>query len=128
MGKLNTCKHYDAELDCCKELSDWSNPMPVLAPCSEVFCPERKPTPPPKKSTMSGFTNGNKDDFEKAVDGLAIFCHNWCMNVKETEEKEDLVFRCKICPFEDGLGYCNVKRFINKYGTEEQKQSATSMC
>lgn len=128
MGKLNTCKHYDAELDCCKELSDWSNPMPVLAPCSEVFCPERKPTPPPKKSNMSGFTNGNKDDFEKAVDGLAIFCHNWCMNVKETEEKEDLVFRCKICPFGDELGYCNVKRFINKYGTEEQKQSATSMC
>ena len=127
MDKKN-CKYYDSEFYCCKQLSNFSIPMPDIAPCSSIYCPEIKPTPPPKKSNMSGFTNGNKDDFEKAVDGLAIFCHNWCMNVKETEEKEDLVFRCKICPFKDELGYCNVKRFINKYGTEEQKQSATSMC
>ena len=32
------CKHYDAELDCCKYLSDWTQPMPVLQPCIEGPC------------------------------------------------------------------------------------------
>lgn len=34
------CIHYDKELDCCKELSDWSDPMPVLQPCVEGACPK----------------------------------------------------------------------------------------
>lgn len=32
------CKHYDDELGCCKKLSDWSDPMPVLQPCVESPC------------------------------------------------------------------------------------------
>ena len=32
------CIHYDAELECCKVLSDWLDPMPVLAPCVESPC------------------------------------------------------------------------------------------
>ena len=36
------CIHYDKELDCCKELSDWSGPMPVLQPCVEGACPKYK--------------------------------------------------------------------------------------
>ena len=32
------CIHYDAELDCCKVLSDWIDPMPVLVPCVESPC------------------------------------------------------------------------------------------
>ena len=36
------CKHYDQELGCCKMLSDWSEPMPVLQPCVEGACPKEK--------------------------------------------------------------------------------------
>lgn len=32
------CKHYDEELECCRKLSDWSQPMPVLQPCVESPC------------------------------------------------------------------------------------------
>lgn len=32
------CKHYDDEFGCCKILSDWSDPMPVLQPCVESPC------------------------------------------------------------------------------------------
>ena len=32
------CCHYDAEFDCCKWFSDWSDPMPVLQPCIESPC------------------------------------------------------------------------------------------
>ncbi len=35
---MSVCKHYDKELDCCKKLSDWSNPMPVLQPCVKGPC------------------------------------------------------------------------------------------
>ena len=41
------------------------------------------------------YTKGNKDDVTEAVHGLDIFTKNWCMNCKETEEKNDLIFRCK---------------------------------
>ena len=75
---------------------------------------------------MEYITQGNKDDVKSAVDGLSQFCHSWCMNVAETEKQNDLVFRCNECPFTDGT-HCNVKIFINKYGTEEQKRTATSM-
>ena len=39
------CKHYDAELDCCKYLSDWTQPMPVLQPCIEGPCEHDTRTP-----------------------------------------------------------------------------------
>lgn len=41
---MNNCKYYDDELDCCKLFSDWSQPMPVLCPCSEERCSEYKQT------------------------------------------------------------------------------------
>ena len=81
-----------------------------------------------KRFDMSCFTKGNKDDVKLAVDGLSIFCHSWCMNCRETEEKEDLVFRCKVCQFEMEDGRCSVKVFVGKHGTESQKESAFSMC
>jgi hypothetical protein len=34
----NKCKYYDAELDCCKQLSDWTEPMPILQPCVDAPC------------------------------------------------------------------------------------------
>ena len=39
------CKYYDAELDCCKYFSDWTQPMPVLQPCIEGPCERDTRTP-----------------------------------------------------------------------------------
>jgi hypothetical protein len=80
-----------------------------------------------KRDDMSHATEGHKDDIQSAVDGLAQFCHSWCMNVAETVKQKDLVFRCGECPFSLENGYCSVKIFVNKHGTEEQKRTAFSM-
>ena len=40
---MSNCKHYDKEFDCCKILSDWSDPMPVLQPCVEGACEKFSP-------------------------------------------------------------------------------------
>ena len=39
--------------------------------------------------TNCRYTVGNKDDITEAVHGLNIFTKNWCMNCKETDEKND---------------------------------------
>ena len=81
-----------------------------------------------KVMNMKGFTTGNKDDIDSAIEGLAQFCHSFCMNCEKTENTDDLVFRCKECPFEDeGTGKCRVKVFLNKYGTPEQIDKSTCM-
>ena len=80
-----------------------------------------------QREDMAFFTRGNKDDVKSAVDGLAQFCHAWCMNCEETEKQHDLVFRCEECPFSREDGYCSVKKFVNQYGTEEQKRTACAM-
>lgn len=69
----------------------------------------------------------NKDDINAAVDGLAQFCHSYCMNAAETEKKRDLVFRCNECPFFMEDGTCKVKVFLNEHGTPEQIDRATCM-
>ena len=61
------------------------------------------------------YTKGNKDDVTEAIHGLDIFTKNWCMNCKETEEKNDLTFRCKECEFSSTLGECLIKMFANKH-------------
>jgi len=54
----------------------------------------------------------NTDSIDKAVQGLDQFTKNWCMNVKETNKQDDLVFRCKECEFlHDEI--CLVKHFAN---------------
>ena len=57
------------------------------------------------------YAKGNKDDVTEAIHGLDIFTKNWCMNCKETEEKNDLTFRCKECEFSSTLGECLIKSF-----------------
>lgn len=64
------------------------------------------------KLSYEHFTHGNSDNIDKAIKGLDIFTKNWCMNCKETIEKEDLVFRCKECNFEDKDGRCTIKTFV----------------
>lgn len=81
-----------------------------------------------KDLSMSYFTIGNSDDVNRAIEGLSMFCHSFCMDCAETEKKNDLVFRCGECPFlaEDAVT-CFVKVFLNKYATDEQKDRASCM-
>ena len=39
------CEHYDAELDCCKCFSDWTQPMPILQHCIDSPCEHYTRTP-----------------------------------------------------------------------------------
>lgn len=61
------------------------------------------------------YTIGNEDNLDKALDGLGQFCHNWCMNCKETEKQNDLIFRCKECDFEQENGDCQIKIFLKNH-------------
>jgi len=54
----------------------------------------------------------NSDNIDKAIQGLDQFTKNWCMNVKETEEKNDLVFRCEQCEFSGEFRICKIKKFV----------------
>lgn len=70
----------------------------------------------------------NKDDINAAIDGLSQFCHSFCMNCEKTKLQNDLVFRCKECPFENKeTNECSVKTFLYKYGTKEQIDNSTAM-
>ena len=60
------------------------------------------------------YTQGNADNLDKAVEGLDQFTKNWCMNCKEVEKKNDLVFRCDECEFQTKNGLCLVKSFVIK--------------
>lgn len=57
----------------------------------------------------------NKDDITEAIHGLDVFTKNWCMNVQETTEKNDLIFRCKECEFATKKGFCRIKRFATRH-------------
>lgn len=84
--------------------------------------------PAKENLTMSHFTINNKDDLNGAIAGLSQFCHNWCMNVEQTELKDDLVFRCDSCEFEEKeTGKCFVKMFLCEHATKDQRDKATSM-
>lgn len=54
---------------------------------------------------------------DASLSGLQKFTDNWCMDVEETEKQNDLVFRCKECPFED-FGYCRIKLFGKEHDHE----------
>ena len=66
---------------------------------------------------MRIYTKGNKDDVKEAVASLDKFTKNWCINCKETKEKNDLVFRCGACFFKQD-GWCLIKKFKVKYCPE----------
>lgn len=56
-------------------------------------------------------TNSNKDDITEAVHGLDIFTKNFCMNCKETAEKNELTFNCEGCEFKQANSVCSIKHF-----------------
>ena len=62
---------------------------------------------------INPYYEDNQDNVHKAIDGLNAFTKNYCMNVKETIEKQDLVFRCKDCIFsgKKNNGKCLIKEF-----------------
>lgn len=69
----------------------------------------------------------NKDDIDKAIAGLDQFTKNWCMNCKETEKKNDLVFRCKECIFKRNDSRCLVKLFANNHESNFDMSKSGSM-
>lgn len=54
------------------------------------------------------------NDEHKAVEILDKFMKQFCIDSSVTD---DLVFRCKECPFEEGE-ICRVKQFKNKFYPE----------
>ena len=66
----------------------------------------------------------NKDDHKAAVFGLSIFMLNYCMDVKKTDELQDLHFNCEKCLFKDALNNCLVKMQVNEM---DQGKLITSM-
>ena len=64
----------------------------------------------------------NADDINLAIIGLGIFRKAFCLNVKETDNEIEPVFRCPDCLFEDKASRkCSVKMFLSKYATEEDR-------
>lgn len=64
------------------------------------------------------YTEGNRDDLNEAISCLDRFAKNFCMNVKKTKEKGDLVFNCDGCEFETVDEICLVKRFVKNRAKE----------
>lgn len=64
---------------------------------------------------MTLYVKGNKDDITEAVHGLDIFTKNWCMNYKETEEKNEPMFMCDKCEFRRKNGVCRIKEFAQNH-------------
>lgn len=58
------------------------------------------------------YSGRNRNDEHKAVVLLDWFTKEFCI---DANEKEDLVFRCKECPFQTGTGVCLVKIFKGKF-------------
>ena len=49
------------------------------------------------------------------------------MNCKETDEKNDLIFRCKECEFQEVGGVCLVKTFANNHKNDYDMSDFGSM-
>ncbi|WP_303834706.1 hypothetical protein [Ruminococcus flavefaciens] len=69
------------------------------------------------RMNLKPYVEACKDDLHAAIDGLNAFTKNWCMNVKLTEKREDLSFRCDKCIFSIE-GNCLIKKFA--YDKDEE--------
>lgn len=72
---MGICKHYDKELDCCKLLSDWGNPMPVLQPCVKGPCEH--------------FVEEFKFDY-----GIVVYKHRFSINRSLDDYEETTLNKC----------------------------------
>lgn len=81
----------------------------------------------PKPETPD-YTEGNTDDINRAIEGLTQFCHSWCMDCEKTKALDKPIFRCKECNFQNALGYCAIKVFVNEHATSiEQRENLSCM-
>lgn len=62
------------------------------------------------RMNLKPYVKDCKDDLHAAINGLNAFTKNWCMNVKLTERRGNLTFRCQKCNFSID-GYCLIKQF-----------------
>lgn len=106
---INEYEVEDVSLTGVRYAGDWH-----YYDCEKLFFTREEADEALMKETekMESFTNGNADNLERAVEGLDIFAKNWCMNCKETEAQNNLVFRCGDCNFAGELGECNIKKFV----------------
>lgn len=61
------------------------------------------------------FSGRIKNDVRKAVTILDDFTKAFCI---DAEVADDLVFRCKECPFQELDGKCKVKEFKQKFAPD----------
>lgn len=64
------------------------------------------------------YLKDNSDNINEAIYGLDIFTKNFCMDVKETNEMAEPVFRCKDCEFRKPDGKCLVHVFANNHKSD----------
>lgn len=69
----------------------------------------------------------NDTDIRNAVNALIFFRNSFCLDVKETEQKNEPVFRCNKCSFRNKDNKCDVKQFLSKYATDEEIQRSQVM-
>lgn len=81
-----------------------------------------------EKLPVKNYIQVNADNIDKAIEGLDQFTKNWCMNCEETEETNDLQFRCKECEFNNGHGDCLVKAFAFSHESNYDLGKFGSMC
>lgn len=81
---------------------------------------------------MSEFTNKLSEDIKFAANiehymnereenkwtaclGLSVFMNEWCFNEEQSAITNDLISRCKQCPFDTAAGHCLCKIFLNEH-------------
>ena len=69
----------------------------------------------------------NNDNITKAVEGLDIFMKNWCMNCRESDKQNDLVFMCSECEFLQNDEKCLCKVFANSHKHDYPMENFGSM-
>ena len=95
----NNCKHYDAELDCCKYFSDWTEAMPVLQPCTESHCDKYYPAEKGNKK-MKFVLNGCDISFTAEVpEDITLK-----QLLKQCDKIQPDWCACGICSYEE-IGY-----------------------
>lgn len=60
------------------------------------------------------------DNIEEAEKALNNFCANWCLDIKKSEELEQLYFKCKNCIFSRIPGQCLIRDFFINCDIQQQ--------
>ena len=55
------------------------------------------------------------DEIKEAINGISIFCANWCLDKEKTKYSDEPVFRCKKCVFEFQKKFCLIKMWAGEF-------------